>query len=190
MGLVFFKQKTRWINVVGIFMGLIGAVGLIHSTSNGSFEFHFSYAIYIIIATLLYAIQSNMIKYYLNQVNPFTITSLGFFFIGVPATILLFFFTDFPTTLVSHPDGATAFLYVALLGVFASAIAIVLYNRLVQTTSAIFASSVTYFVPMLALFWGINDGEKIPLIAFVYMLVILLGVLLVNKNKKLFQKKL
>lgn len=184
MGLVFFKQKTTWINAVGIFMGLIGAAGLIHSTSNGAFEFHFSFAIYVIMATLLYAIQSNMIKYYLNDVNPITIASLGFFFMGVPVSILLFFFSDFPTRIVSHPDGITAFAYVAVLGIFASAIAISLYNRLVQTTSAIFASSVTYFVPILALFWGINDGEKIPLIAFVYILVILLGVLLVNKNKK------
>ncbi len=183
IGLAFFKQKTSWINVLGVFLGLLGAIGLIHSTSNGSFEFHFSFAIYIIIATILYAVHSNMIKYYLNNVHPFTITSLGFFFFGIPITIILFFFTSFPTTLISHPDGLKAFMYVATLGVFASAIAIVLYNRLVQTTTAVFASSVTYFVPMLALFWGINDGEKYPLTAFLFMGVILLGVFLVNKKK-------
>ena len=184
IGYSFFKQKTSWINVIGIFLGLLGAIGLIHSTSNGSFEFHFSFAFLIIIATILYAVHSNMIKYYLNQVHPYTITSLGFFFIGIPVTIILFLFTSFPTTLVSHPDGFKAFMYVAILGVFASAIAIVLYNRLIQITNAVFASSVTYFVPMLALLWGINDGEKIPFIAFIYMGTLLFGVMLVNKNKK------
>jgi drug/metabolite transporter (DMT)-like permease len=184
LGLMFFRQKTRWVNVVGVLLGLIGAVGLIYSTSNGSFEFHFSFAIYAIIATMLYAIQSNMVKYYLNDVPSLTIASLGFFFIGFPATVLLFFFTDFPIIIVEHPQGLSAFFYVALLGFLASAIAIIIYNRLVQITNAVFATSVTYFVPILALFWGILDGEKFPFLAFLFAGVILIGVLLVNRRKK------
>lgn len=181
LGLIFFSQKTRFTNVAGVFLGLIGAMGLIYSTSNGSPEFHFSYAIYAIIATILYAIQSNMIKYYLNDVPSLTITSLGFFFIGIPMVFILFFFTDFPHLVVNHPQGLTAFLYVALLGFLASAIAIIIYNKLVQITNAVFATSVTYFVPVLALAWGIADGERFTLTAFLFAGVILLGVLLVNR---------
>ena len=184
LGLIFFSQKTRFINVTGVFLGLIGAVGLIYSTSNGSFEFHFSYAIYAIIATVLYAIQSNMIKYFLNEVPSLTIASLGFFFIGIPTVFLLFFFTDFTHLVVTHPKGLTAFLYVALLGFLASAIAIIIYNKLVQITSAVFATSVTYFVPVLALIWGIADGERFSLVAFLFAGVILLGILLVNRPAK------
>lgn len=184
IGLVFFRQKTRWINVTGVVLGLLGALGLIYSTSNGSFEFHFSFAIYAVIATLLYAVQSNMIKYYLNEVPSLTIASLGFFFIGIPVTILLFFFTDFPQTLFNHPDGFKAFFYVAILGIFASAIAIIIYNKLVQITNAVFATSVTYFVPVLALIWGIWDGERFPMIAFLFVGVILFGVFMVNKKRR------
>ena len=184
IGLVFFKQKTRWINVTGVFLGLLGALGLIYSTSNGSFEFHFSFAVYAVIATVLYAIQSNMIKYYLNEVPSLTIASLGFFFIGIPVTVLLFFFTDFPQTLVSHPGGFRAFFYVAVLGIFASAIAIIIYNKLVQITNAVFATSVTYFVPVVALIWGIWDGERFPMITFLFVGVILFGVFMVNKRRR------
>ncbi len=184
LGLIFFSQKTRYLNVTGVFLGLIGAVGLIYSTSNGSFEFHFSFAIYAIIATMLYAIQSNMIKYYLNDVPSITIASLGFFFIGIPTTLMLFFFTNFPHLIVNHPKGFSAFLYIALLGFLASAIAIIIYNKLVQMTNAVFATSVTYFVPVVALIWGIADGERFSLAAFLFAGVILLGVLLVNRPAK------
>ncbi|MCF8366588.1 MAG: DMT family transporter [Bacteroidales bacterium] len=184
VGLVFFHQKTRWFNVVGVLLGLGGAVGLIYATSDGSFDFHFAYAIYVVIATVLYAFQSNMVKFYLNDVDPVTIASLGFFAIGIPATIGLFFFTDFPTKIISDENGLKAFFYIALLAVMASAFAIILYNKLVQVTSAVFASSVTYFVPFLAVIWGLNDGERFPLIAFLFMAIILFGVLMVNKRKK------
>lgn len=183
-GLIFFSQKTRWINVTGLLLGLIGALGLIYTTSNGSFEFHFSYAVYAIIATIFYAIQSNMIKYYLNDVPALSIASIGFFFIGIPVSVILFFFTDFTHKLITQPQGLSAFGFVAILGIFASAVAIIIYNRLVQKTNAVFAASVTYFVPVLALIWGINDGEKFPFIGLLYAAVILFGVLLVNKRRR------
>jgi drug/metabolite transporter (DMT)-like permease len=182
-GLAFFKQKTRAVNVVGILIGLIGAVGLIYVTGNGSLEFRFAYAIYIVVATVFYAIQSNMIKYYLHDVKAAAIAAVGFFFIGIPAGILLFFFTDFTQVIVSDDHAVLAFSYIAMLGIFGSAIAIIFYNKLVQTTTAIFAASVTYFVPVVALVWGMADGERFPASAFGFAAVILLGVVLVNRRK-------
>ncbi|MFP4470484.1 MAG: DMT family transporter [Bacteroidales bacterium] len=184
VGLLFFKQKSNWISMLGVLLGLLGAVGLIYVTSNGSFEFHFSFAVYVIIATILYAIQSNMIKYYLNDVNAISIASLGFFFIGIPVGIYIFFFSDFIHILLNHPKGGSSFGYVVILGVFPSAVAIIFYNKLVQITNAVFASSVTYFVPVLALAWGTFDGERFPASAFVFIALILLGVLLVNRSRK------
>lgn len=181
-GFLFFGQKLRWVNVSGVLLGLLGAVGLIYATNKGSLEMNFYFSALVILATMLYAIQSNMIKYYLNEISPVSIASIGFFFIGIPAGILLFFFTDFTTKLIGDENGLSAFLYVALLAVFASAIAIIVYNKLVQTTNAVFASSVTYFVPLLALIWGIFDGERFPFLAFVFSGLILTGVFLVNKK--------
>lgn len=182
-GLAFFGQKTRAVNVAGVLIGLAGAVGLIYVTGNGSLQFRFSYAIYIVVATVFYAIQSNMIKYYLHDVKAAAIAAIGFFFIGVPAGVLLFFFTNFTQVIVSGTNAALAFVYIALLGIFGSAIAIILYNKLVQTTTAIFASSVTYFVPVVALLWGLADGERFAASAFVFAAIILAGVVLVNRGK-------
>ncbi|MCF8365787.1 MAG: EamA family transporter [Bacteroidales bacterium] len=186
-GFLFFKQKLRWTNVTGVLMGLLGAIGLIYATNSGSLQINFLYAVLIVIATMLYAIQSNMIKYFLNDVPPISIASVGFFFIGIPVGIVLFFFTDFTTKLIEHENGLHAFLYVALLGFFASAVAIVIYNKLVQTTNAVFASSVTYFVPVLALVWGLFDGERFPLPAYLFSGLILAGMLLVNKRTRLIR---
>lgn len=190
-GLAFFGQKTRMVNVAGILIGLAGAVGLIYVTGNGSLQFRFAYAIYIVVATVFYAIQSNMIKYYLHDVKAAAIAAVGFLFIGIPAGILLFFFTDFPQVIVSGSHATVAFVYIALLGIFGSAIAIILYNKLVQTTTAIFASSVTYFVPVVALLWGVADGERFAASAFGFAAVIVLGVVLVNrrKNRNALNKK-
>jgi drug/metabolite transporter (DMT)-like permease len=181
-GFLFFSQKLHRINVTGVLTGLVGAVGLIYATSDGAFELNFSFAIYAILATVLYAIQSNMIKYYLNDTDPVSIASVGFFFIGFPAGIYLFAFTDFAENLISHENGISAFLHIVFLGIFGSAIAIIIFNKLVQITTAVFASSVTYFVPVIALVWGIFDGEKFPVPAFVFSAVIIAGVFMVNKK--------
>ncbi len=191
IGIMFFKQKSGWLNVLGVFIGLFGAIGLIYVTSDKTFEFHFHFAIYVIIATVLYAIQSNMLKYYLQEVNAVTIASVGFLIIGIPTSIWLFFFSDFVDVLIHHERGWEGFMYIAILGFLASAIAIIAYNRLVQITNAVFASSVTYFVPILALVWGILDGERFPIIASLFIALILLGVFFVNltNNRKKKNKK-
>ena len=191
IGLSFFRQKSRWQNILGVFIGLAGAVGLIAATSGASLSFQFSYAFLIIIATIFYALQSNILKYYLNEIPPVTIASIGFFVIGIPVGIYLFFFTNFTWAVVHQENGLEGVFYVALLGIFSSAFAIILYNKLVQMTNAVFASSVTYFVPVIALIWGTFDGEKFPLISVLFITMIILGVFLVNRNgqKKDFKEK-
>jgi drug/metabolite transporter (DMT)-like permease len=188
-GVVFFRRKARWMSTIGVIIGLAGAVGLVYSKSGGSFKFHFGYSLFAIIATVLYAFQSNLVKKYLNEVPTVTIASLGFFFIGIPATVLLFGFTGFTTKFVNHPDGVSSFLYIVILAIFASAITIILFNKLIQITDAVFASSVTYFIPVVALLWGIGDGEKYSLPAFLFISLIIAGVLLVNKNRDKKVKK-
>jgi len=189
VGVIFFSRTAGWMSITGVIIGLAGAAGLLFAKSEGNIQFHFSHAIYAIIATVLYAFQSNMVKNYLNNVPTVTIASLGFFFIGMPAAIILFGFTGFAGKFISHPDGIRAFLYVALLAIVASAIAIILFNRLIQITNAIFASSVTYFIPIIALIWGIGDGEKYSVWAFIYAGLIITGVFLVNRNNIKIAKK-
>jgi drug/metabolite transporter (DMT)-like permease len=73
---------------------------------------------------------------------------------------------------------------VAILSFFGTAIAKVIYSRLVQISSPVFASSVTYTMPIVAIFWGVFAGEKLSAYQILGGFIILIGVYLVNKNKK------
>lgn len=184
VGLVFFKTKTKWYNVLGVAIGLGGTVGLMSVFGNKSLEFNFTYGIYVIIATMLYAINLNVLKKFLKDVDAVTITAYAFLTIGIPALIYLFAQTDFTTVLQTHPKAWAGLGYTAILGIVGSALAVILYNKLIKTTGVLFAASVTYMMPIVAVFWGIADGESFEAVYVLWIAVILLGVFLVNSSFK------
>ncbi|MEI6854353.1 MAG: DMT family transporter [Bacteroidota bacterium] len=180
VGLLFFKTKTKWYNVLGVGIGLGGTVGLMSVFGNKSLEFNFTYGIYVIIATLLYAINLNVLKKFLKDVDAITITSYAFLTIGMPSLIYLFAQTDFITVIQTHPNALSGLGYIAILGIVGSALAVILYNKLIKTSGVLFAASVTYLMPIVAVFWGIADGERFEAVYIIWIMVILLGVFLVN----------
>ncbi len=186
VGLSFFQSKTKWYNVLGVIIGLGGTVGLMSVSGDKSLEFNFSYGIYVIIATLLYAINLNFVKRYLKEVDAITITSFAFLTIGIPALIYLFAATNFINVLQTTPHAYEGLGYIAVLGIFGSAIAVILYNKLIKTSGVLFAASVTYMMPIVAVFWGIADDERFEMVYVLWILIILMGVFLVNYS---FKKK-
>jgi drug/metabolite transporter (DMT)-like permease len=183
VGLTMFGTKTRWINVGGVMIGLIGAAGLISQTGGHSFEFNISYAGYIILATIFYAINVNLIKTKLKHLDAITITSLTFGLVGIPAILILLFTTDFVNQISSQPEALTGLGYIAILAVVGTGIAMIAFNTLIKFTSALFASSVTYLIPVVAILWGIFDAERFEPQYFIWILMIIGGVILVNKKK-------
>ena len=188
VGMLFFSYKAKWINILGVFIGLAGTVGLMSVSGNQTLEFNFSYGLFIIIATLLYAINLNIIKKYLNDTDAVTITSFAFLIIGVPFLVFLLFATDFTTVLTSNPGAIGGLGYIAILGVVGSGIAVILYNNLIKTGGVLFAASITYMIPVVAVLWGVADGEAFEPVYLVWIALILLGVFITNysngkKNK-------
>jgi drug/metabolite transporter (DMT)-like permease len=183
IGLSFFSLKTRWFNIAGVMIGLAGAVGLISISGGRSFEFNFQYAIYIIIATICYATNVNVVKYKLRDLDALTITVFSFFTIGFPVLFYLLVFTDFSRQVSTEPAALKALGYISILAIFGTGLALVAFNKLVKVTTPVFASSVTYLIPVVAVSWGALDGEELSPLSFVWMAVILLGVFLVNKKK-------
>jgi len=179
-----FRVKSRMINILGVIIGLIGAVGLIFVSGDKGFEFNFSFAIYVIIAAICYAISVNFVKNYLQDIDSLTITAFSFLIIGLPVLIYLIFFTDFTNHLVSNNRALEGLGYISILAIVGTGIALTAFNYLVKITNAIFASSVTYLVPIVAIIWGKIDGEKFKLIYIIWIVLILFGVFLVNKKKK------
>jgi drug/metabolite transporter (DMT)-like permease len=182
VGIVLFKFKIRWIQITGVLVGLIGAVGLINSSGGNGFTFNIGYASLVVLATILYAFNVNLIKAKLQHLNSLTITSVSFFLAGIPATIILLVFTDFVPKLANVPGSWTGFGYIAILAIVGTGLAMIAFNTLIRITTPLFASSVTYLIPVVALIWGIIDGEYVDLSFILWVSLIIGGVILVNKN--------
>ena len=139
------------------------------------------YAWLIVIATLCYSISLNTIKVYLQEMSSIQISSFAFMFVGPPC-ILGIVFSDFYPTLMSTKGSWQALAYITILAVLGTSVALVLFNKLVKNSTAIFASSVTYLIPIIAVFWGIIDGERININHFLGTGIIFTGIYLVNKK--------
>ena len=185
IGLSLFQLKTKWFNVVGVVIGLVGAIGLIAVSGGGNFSFNFGYAAYIIVATILYALNANLIKSFLKELDSFTITIFSFFIFGLPSIIYLFTGTDFVNKFSTHPEFWEGMAYLSTLAIFGTAAALIAFFYLIKITNVIFASSVTYLIPIVALAWGIIDGEKFEITYVLWVSFILIGIYLVNAKKLL-----
>ena len=181
-GLAFFRIRARWYNILGVIIGLTGAVGLLHISGDREFAFNFRYAVYIIIATICYAVNVNIIKAYLKELEALTITAFSFFILGLPVSVFLFFFTDFPSQLVHDPHVWEGLGYMAILALAGTALALILFNKLIKISTPLAASSVTYLIPIVAILWGIIDGEVFRAGYIFWIGLILGGVVLVNRK--------
>ncbi len=182
IGVAFFKQYFSSTKITGIVIGMIGAIVLIVFKANGSMETNYQYGSYIFLATLCYAWSVNLIKNYLHELPAIAISSMALLFIGPAYGYYLFAHTDFIYTTMHEVGAGQALGFVLLLALFGTAISLVLFNKLVQITTPVYAASVTYLIPIVALFWGFIDGEPISYIQLIGLVGILLGVYLANKN--------
>jgi drug/metabolite transporter (DMT)-like permease len=183
IGALFFKQKFNKANYLGIVLAFIGTVILLTAGSGGQFsEFNF-YAFFVVLATACYGTNLNVIKYYLADLSPLVITSVSILLVGPLAGLYLVFGTDFSVTLATQPGAVKALGYVSLLGIMSTSLALILFNKLVQLTTPIFSSTVTYLIPIVALTWGVLDGEVVLIGHIIGVLAILLGVFINNRRK-------
>lgn len=184
IGTLFYKFHSKWYNAAGVFLGLIGAVSLLYFSSKGNTYTNLGFGILIIIATILYAININIIKTNLKNVNATSLTVFIFIIIGPFALIYLFASTDFIYHLTASPKGFESLGYILILGIICSALATIIYNQLIKISSILFAASVTYLMPVIAIMWGVAVGERFRIIYLLFIALILTGVFLANyKNK-------
>ncbi len=188
IGYFVFKTPITTYRIAGVGLGLMGAIGLIMMNSQ-SFSGNFSwYPMLIVLATLLYAMSVNIIKNKLQEVEAIHISGFALFIVGPPTGIYLFT-TDFVSILSTNSHAFMSLGYVMLLGIFGTAISIVLFNKLIKTSGALFASSVTYLIPIVAMIWGFADHENLGWLHLLALMAILGGVYLINlKNKSVTEK--
>ncbi|KQS50122.1 MAG: DMT family transporter [Flavobacterium lindanitolerans] len=180
LGALVFGLNFQRRQIFGVTIGLFGSVLLILSGAVNHPGQNYWFATLAVCGAICYAVNVNLIKKYLSDVNPLSITVGNFAVLLVPALIILFT-TNFHE--VAHlPNVKTSMLFISVLAVFGTCVANVLYFKLIQISSPIFASSVTYMLPIVACFWGILDGESLTLVQALGAFIVLIGIYLSAKK--------
>ncbi len=196
VGTLLFKTKTSLNQIIGVAVGFGGAILLVSfDEGSKSGTNNLSYALMVAAATFCYAISVNSIKKYLSDINAITATVWSFTFIGTFTIVAPFFFDlllpaenqthlwpDFFHRLQTVPKAWESLGYVSILAIVGSAISVILFNILIKKSNAIFASSCTYLIPVVAMMWGVFDNERIVWPQYLSILVILAGIWLINKK--------
>lgn len=182
IGAIFFGQKITVLRLVGIVLGIGGTALLIFGGQEQENTGNAFFGLYVVLATMMYGASLNLIKHRMQGIPALTLASLALFSVG-PAAFIYLCSTSFFEKMAHTPGAPEALGYIALLAVFSTAIGLVLYNRLIHMTNTLFASSSTYLMPVVALLWGVLDGETIHLVHYAGMIVILIGVLIVNRSR-------
>ncbi|WP_080240128.1 DMT family transporter [Spirosoma rigui] len=178
LGAAFFQQALRIRQVLGILLGLAGSLLLVFFSATGSFQIN-AYALLVVLATVCYGLNTNLIGRYLSHLPALVSTAWLFAFAG-PIALLTLMPTDFFDRVVNHQNG-WALSALVTLGVLGSGLMSIFFNRVMQLSSPLFAASVTYLIPIVALGWGVLDGETIYAVQFAGMGICLVGIWLINK---------
>jgi drug/metabolite transporter (DMT)-like permease len=179
----FFGGRFTKMNTGGIVVGLAGAVLLMLSVNDGRVDVKIGYALLIVLATLMYAINLNIIKTRFSHIHPVHFTSFVFLLTGPVALIFLAGFTPVVQAL-SKPEAGMGLLYISVLAIIGTALALMLHNHLIRITNVIFSSSVTYLIPVVATIMGVLDGESLKPQYLIWISIIIGGVFMVNSRKK------
>lgn len=169
---------------LGIFIGFLGSILLVTAGSGFNLTQINYYALLIVMATILYGFNVNILKYYLGDLRPVHITSFAMMLIGPFSLVYLLLYADVMSTLRSDLHNLIPLGYIIFLGVIGTAISLILFNKLVKITNIVFSSSVTYLIPVVAVIWGLIDNEVLLLQHYVGMIFIIVGVLLANKGRR------
>ena len=183
IGIIFFSLTFSFKQLLGLFIGLVGAVLLLYEASETNLNSNIYFSFFIYLTTVGYAASVNLIKKYLTNIPPEAVTAGIFLSISPPAIIVLYF-SDFTDLNFQDPLILKSIFFVLVLGVLGSAIAQTLFNKFVKISPPIFASAVTYTMPVVAIFWALIDGEILSIMQFFATAIILIGVYLVNKRKQ------
>ncbi len=180
IGISFFKTTATWTKITGVLMGLAGAVWLLLMDKDGGEWTGFQFGLLVVLACLFYGLSTNVIKNYLSEMRSLTISAVSYSMVGIPA-ILFLAGSDF-LQVFEHDEKAWVSLgYLCLLAVFGTVLGSLFYFKLIKMTNALFASTVSYLTPMVAILLGAFDGEVITIFHFAGMLVILSGVYVARK---------
>jgi drug/metabolite transporter (DMT)-like permease len=181
LAFIWLKHRPNWKELFGVIIGFAGALVLLTVNSSETSS-DILYGLFVLIATVCYAISINGIKRYLNDLDSLAATVWAFTFTGPVALLYLFGFTDFSTRVGEHPRAFSALGYICILAFIGTAFSVVIYNTLIKRAGAVFASSCTYLIPIVAILWGVFDGETVHIAQIGAIVLIIFSVYLINRK--------
>lgn len=187
IGVLVYKSVPSIAQIIGLALGSTGLFLVLSSQSDLATNSDIRYAFFLFPASLGYAISLTTIKFKLQHLPSVAITALSFLII-LPLAIGIAFFTNAFNAVVDQSDGLISLGYLSVLAVIGTAIAVILFTKLIAISNHIFASAIAYMLPVVAIFIGVLDGEEFPANNFIWVALILFGVLLMNQSKKKFDK--
>jgi drug/metabolite transporter (DMT)-like permease len=182
VGLVWIKIRPSKQQIYGIIVGLISAVLLVVFERGDNKFRNIQFGLLLVIATFCYALSVNGIRKYLGGLNSVTATVWAFTIIGPIALVYLFGFTEFTHHLLEQPKASSSLAFVAILAIVGTALSVILYNVLIRSSGAVFASSCTYLIPVVALGWGFLDGESVNMVQILAIVAVITSVYLINRE--------
>jgi drug/metabolite transporter (DMT)-like permease len=188
IGSILFQSRFTTRQLWGVLIGFIGASGLVFIRSQGSIQSDLFFTLLIVLATACYGLSVNTVKHKLSGQDTLLISAIGLIIVGVPYGIYLFQ-TDFIYVLNNHPQASMALGSLVTLSVFGTALSNLLFFRLVKNAGPLLASAVTYLMPLVALAWGVVEGEPLHPAHIAAMGTILIGVGLINWQGKFYRRK-
>jgi len=182
LGAVLFKIVFSRNQLIGVIVGLVGSLLLIWSGADVNPNQNYCYSTLVLAASVCYALNVNILKKHLQELPPMAIAAGNFIVLLVPAFLVLVFSGFFGLEFVGNTVLHESLGYLLILSLVGTAVAKVMFNKLVQLSTPVFASSVTYTIPIIALLWGLLDGERFSLFQAGATVFILSGVLMTNKK--------
>ncbi|MFN3640304.1 MAG: DMT family transporter [Flavobacterium sp.] len=180
IGILLFSIDFQRRQIFGVVFGLAGSILLIWNGAVNNPDQNYNYAILLVLASICYALNVNIIKTYLSDLSPLSITTGNFVVMVIPAFLVLIFSGFFEA--VQLPETQNVLIYILILGVIGTALANILFFKLIKISSPVFASSVTYLIPVVAFLWGLVDNESLTFIQLIGAMIIMVGVYLSAKK--------
>ena len=188
IGSFFFGLTFKKKQIYGLLIGIIGCLVLVYAGASGNPSKNYWFALLVIIASWCYAANINMVKKYLFDVSPIGITVGNFAFLLIPALLILSFTGYDFQAIQNTTDGlgisndVHPLVYVAILGIVGTGLANIYFYKLIQMSSPIFASNVTYLIPVVATIWSVIFNEGVTLLQVLGTVIILFGVYITNRK--------
>ncbi|WP_091467952.1 DMT family transporter [Flavobacterium urocaniciphilum] len=188
IGSVFFGLTFSKKQIIGLLIGIVGCLTLVYAGASGNPTKNYWFALLVIIATWCYASNINLVKKHLHDVSPLAITVGNFAFLLLPALLILalngfeFQIIQNSTESIGIFNSIHPLVYIAILGIIGTGLANIYFYRLIQMSSPIFASNVTYLIPVVATIWSVIFNENVTGLQVLGTAIILFGVYFTNRK--------